>query len=150
MTRKELRIAATSRSRVEIAAQIVPAFYSHIQNPDFFVVTLSIGSSDSELGGLGVPIVVGQKRYHFGFANPAGLARMAFLGRGFYKKKIPLRAIGVFPSWDRLIFAVHNETGIQSLEDIKEKRYPIAGRKSITWKKDICDRSFQRTGRKTL
>ncbi|MDP2605770.1 MAG: hypothetical protein Q8S00_24775 [Deltaproteobacteria bacterium] len=44
---------------------------------------------------------------------------MAYLGRGFYKKQIPLRAIGVFPTWDRLIFAVRKDTGIESLEAIK-------------------------------
>jgi TRAP-type uncharacterized transport system substrate-binding protein len=50
---------------------------------------------------------------------------MAFLGKGFYKSKIPLRAIGVFPSWDRLVFAVHSKIGIRSLEELKEKRYPL-------------------------
>ena len=44
---------------------------------------------------------------------------------GFYKKKIPLRAIGVFPTWDRLIFAVRKDSGIQSLEDIKKQKYPL-------------------------
>ena len=125
MPRKTLRIAATSRSRAEIAAQIVPAFYAHVQMLGFSAVTLSIGSSDSELGGLGVPIAVGQERYHFGFANPVGVAWMALRGRGFYRKKISLRAIGVFPSWDRLIFAVHNDTGIRSLEDIKSEKVPL-------------------------
>ncbi len=50
---------------------------------------------------------------------------MAYLGRGFYKEKIPLRAIGVFPTWDRLIFAVRKDIGIQSLEDIKKQKYPL-------------------------
>ncbi|HXV80174.1 MAG TPA: TAXI family TRAP transporter solute-binding subunit, partial [Candidatus Binatia bacterium] len=38
---------------------------------------------------------------------------------------IPLRAIGVFPTWDRLIFAVRKDSGIQSLEDIKKQKYPL-------------------------
>ncbi len=50
---------------------------------------------------------------------------MAYLGCGFYKKKIPLRAIGVFPTWDRLIFAVRKDSGIESLEDVKRKQYPL-------------------------
>ena len=50
---------------------------------------------------------------------------MAYLGCGFYKKKIPLRAIGVFPTWDRLIFAVRKDSGIESLEDIKRQKYPL-------------------------
>src|SRR5262249_27012896 len=84
--------------------------------------SLVFGSADSELGGTGIPLSVGRKKYDFGFANPAALARMAFLGTGFYKKKIPLRAIGGFPSWDRLVFAVHPRTGIRSLEDFTDKR----------------------------
>ncbi len=36
-----------------------------------------------------------------------------------------MRAIGVFPTWDRLIFAVRKRTGIESIEDIKKHRYPL-------------------------
>ena len=57
--------------------------------------------------------------------NPVGLSRMAYLGVGFYKKKIPLRAIGVFPTWGRLIFAVRKDSGIEALEDIKKQKYPL-------------------------
>ena len=50
---------------------------------------------------------------------------MAYIGRGCYKNKMALRAIGVFPSWDRLVFAVRPETGLQSIEEIKQKKYPL-------------------------
>jgi TRAP-type uncharacterized transport system substrate-binding protein len=56
--------------------------------------------------------------------HPA-LARIAVRGQGPYKEKIPLRAIGVFPSWDRLVFAVRKDTGIRSLDEIREQRYPL-------------------------
>ena len=84
-----------------------------------------MGWRDSELGGTGPAILVGNKKYTFGFGNPVGLSAMAYLGCGFYKKKIPLRAIGVFPTWDRLIFAVRPDIGIQSLEDIRKQKYPL-------------------------
>jgi hypothetical protein len=84
-----------------------------------------MGWRDSQLGGTGPAILVDKKKCDFGFGNPVGLSAMAYLGRGFYKKKIPLRAIGVFPTWDRLIFAVRKETGIESLEDIKKQKYPL-------------------------
>jgi hypothetical protein len=38
---------------------------------------------------------------------------------------MPIRAIGVFPSWDRLAFAVHKRTGIRSIDEIREKKYPL-------------------------
>ncbi len=84
-----------------------------------------MGWRDSELGGTGPAILVDKKKYDFGFGNPVGLSAMAYLGRGFYKKKIPLRAIGVFPTWDRLIFAVRKDIGIESLEDVKKQKYPL-------------------------
>ncbi len=102
-----VKVAVTSRGRTQIAASIIGSFYDQIPEPAMSTVSLVVGSGDSEIGGIGTPMIVGNKKFHFGFCNPAGVGRMAVLGRGFYKKKIPLRAIGVFPSWDRLVFAVH-------------------------------------------
>lgn len=51
---------------------------------------------------------------------------MALLGVGPYRKTLALRAIGVFPSWDRLAFAVRKDSGIISLEQIKEKKCPLS------------------------
>jgi len=125
MNRKfHLKIAVTGEARGEIAAKVAISFYETLRGTSN-QLSLVFGSSDSELGGTGAPLSVGRKKYDFAFANPASLARMAILGKGFYKNKIPLRAIGVFPSWDRLVFAVHERTGIRSLEELKEKRYPL-------------------------
>jgi len=121
----DFKIAVTSRGRTAIAARIVPSFYDQVPDPANTHVTLVIASGDTEIGGIGTPMIVDKKKFHFSFCNPAGIGRMALLGRGFYKSKIPLRAIGVFPSWDRLVFAVHKDTGIHSLEEIKEKKYPL-------------------------
>jgi TRAP-type uncharacterized transport system substrate-binding protein len=123
-TRLLLRIASSGEVRGEIAAKIVLAFYDLLRGTPNHV-SLVFGSADSELGGTAVPLSVGRKKYDLGFANPAALARMAFLGKGFYNKKIPLRAVGVFPSWDRLVFAVHPRTGIRTLEELKKRRYPL-------------------------
>jgi len=121
----EFKIAVTSRGRTEIALRIVPAFFDQIPDPASNQVSLVVASGDTEIGGIGTPMIVGKKKFHFSFCNPAGIGRMALLGRGFYKSKIPLKAIGVFPSWDRLVFAVHRDTGIHSLEEIKERKYPL-------------------------
>lgn len=121
----ELSIAATSRGRAKIAAEIALSLYDHMLEAGLSQISLALGTGDSQLGGLSAPAVVGRKKYDLGFSNPAGLARMALLGRGVYRQKIPLRAIGVFPSWDRVVFAVRAETGIRSLEEIVEKKYPL-------------------------
>jgi TRAP-type uncharacterized transport system substrate-binding protein len=120
----KLSIAATSK-RVDIANVVSLTFFNNVQLPAQSQLDVAMGWRDSELGGTGPAILVDKKRYDFGFGNPVGLSRMAYLGRGFYKNKIPLRAIGVFPTWDRLIFAVRKDSGIQSIEDIKKQKYPL-------------------------
>ena len=120
----KLSIAATSK-RVDIVNIVSLTFFNSVELPRASQLEVAMGWRESELGGTGPAILVGKKKYDFGFGNPVGLSRMAYLGRGFYNKKIPLRAIGVFPTWDRLIFAVRKDIGIQSIEDIKKRRYPL-------------------------
>jgi TRAP-type uncharacterized transport system substrate-binding protein len=120
----KLSIAATSK-RVDIANVVGFTFFNNVELPPASQLDIAMGWRDSELGGTGPALLVGQKKYDFAFGNPVGLARMAYLGCGFYKKKIPLRAIGVFPTWDRLIFAVRKDTGIHSLDEIRNRRYPL-------------------------
>lgn len=119
-----ISIGATSK-RVDIANVVALTFFKNVELPRQSQLDVAMGWRDSELGGTGPAILVDKKKYDFGFGNPVGLSAMAYLGCGFYKKKIPLRAIGVFPTWDRLIFAVRKDTGIESLEDVKRQKYPL-------------------------
>jgi TRAP-type uncharacterized transport system substrate-binding protein len=118
-----LSIATASKGRAAIAASIAVAFYTRFRLPEPSQITLAMGYG--RLAGTDAPAHVDQGKFHFGFANPSGVGRMAYLGRGCYKQKMALRAIGVFPSWDRLVFAVRADTNIHSIEEIKEKRYPL-------------------------
>jgi len=120
----KLSIGATSK-RVDIANIVGFTFFNKVELPRQSQLNVAMGWRDSELGGTGPAILVGNKKFDFGFGNPVGLSAMAYLGRGFYKKKIPLRAIGVFPTWDRLIFAVRKGIGIESLDDVKKQKYPL-------------------------
>lgn len=120
----KLSIGATSK-RVDIANVVALTFFKNVELPRQSQLDVAMGWRDSELGGTGPAILVDKKKIDFGFGNPVGLSAMAYLGCGFYKKKIPLRAIGVFPTWDRLIFAVRKDTGIESLEDVKRQKYPL-------------------------
>jgi TRAP-type uncharacterized transport system substrate-binding protein len=120
----KLTIGATSK-RVDIANVVALTFFNNAELPRQSQLDVAMGWRDSELGGTGPALLVDKKKIDFGFGNPVGLSAMAYLGCGFYKKKIPLRAIGVFPTWDRLIFAVRKGTGIESLEDVKRQKYPL-------------------------
>jgi TRAP-type uncharacterized transport system substrate-binding protein len=57
--------------------------------------------------------------------NPSGLLTQAYRGVGLFEKPLPLRVIGVYPTWDWFIFVVHPKTGLRSLHDVKEQRYPL-------------------------
>jgi TRAP-type uncharacterized transport system substrate-binding protein len=120
----KLSIGATSK-RVDIANIVALTFFNNVELPRQSQLDVAMGWRDSALGGTGPALLVGQKKYDFGFGNPVGLSAMAYLGRGFYKKRIPLRAIGVFPTWDRLIFAVRKDSGIETLEDVRRQEYPL-------------------------
>jgi TRAP-type uncharacterized transport system substrate-binding protein len=57
--------------------------------------------------------------------NPSASVTLAYKGTGPIGRPIPLRTIAVFPSWDVMGFAVHESTGVTSLEQIKKKRVPL-------------------------
>ena len=59
------------------------------------------------------------------FVNPSALLAQAYRGVGLFHASLPVRILAVYPSWDRFVFMVHPRTGIRSLRDIKEKRYPL-------------------------
>jgi TRAP-type uncharacterized transport system substrate-binding protein len=57
--------------------------------------------------------------------NPSASVTLAYKGTGPIGRPIPLRTIAVFPSWDVMGFAVHESTGVTSLEQIKKERVPL-------------------------
>ena len=63
------------------------SFFNNVPLPRQSQLDVAMGWRDSELGGTGPATLVDRKKYDFGFGNPVGLSRMAYLGVGFYKKK---------------------------------------------------------------
>lgn len=57
--------------------------------------------------------------------NPAGPLALALRGRGPFTRPIPLRAIMVIPALDQLALAVSERTGLSSLREIRERRFPL-------------------------
>jgi TRAP-type uncharacterized transport system substrate-binding protein len=62
---------------------------------------------------------------HIATLNPAAPLSLAYRGSGPFKAPIDVRAIAIIPSFDQLAFAVAKETGLQSLSDIAERRFPL-------------------------
>jgi TRAP-type uncharacterized transport system substrate-binding protein len=59
------------------------------------------------------------------FVNPSALLTQAYRGVGIFKTPLPLRVIASYPSWDRFVMAVHPRTGLKSLRELKDRRYPL-------------------------
>ncbi|HUB96377.1 MAG TPA: TAXI family TRAP transporter solute-binding subunit [Stellaceae bacterium] len=59
------------------------------------------------------------------FVNPSALLTQAYRGVGLFSAPLPLRVVGVWPTWDWFVFAVAKRLGFASLADIKKARYPL-------------------------
>jgi len=99
------------------------------------VLRLSLGVRESDRGH-GVPVAfatgnfreiieVARHKHALVWVNPSVLFTMAYRGKGPFRRRLPLRALAVFPSFDVMGFAVHKDTGITSLAQIKEERVAL-------------------------
>jgi hypothetical protein len=78
--------------------------------------------------------LVARGELQLAISNPAMYLALAERGTGPFKTPIPLRAITIIPSPDQLAFAVTESTGLKSLHEIRERRYPL--RVSMRGQKD--------------
>ena len=69
---------------------------------------------------------VADGKYTLAWVNPTAAATLAYRGSGPFKKKLPLRVIATFPSYDVMGFAVHKSTGITSFGTNCQGALPIA------------------------
>jgi len=61
----------------------------------------------------------------FAIVNPGSVLAMALRGLGPFKEPVPLRAITVLPQFDQFGFGVLASTGLNSLEELRDRRYPL-------------------------
>jgi TRAP-type uncharacterized transport system substrate-binding protein len=59
------------------------------------------------------------------FVNPSALLNQAYRGVGIFKEPLPLRIVAVYPSYDRFVCVLNPATGLTSLAQIKERKYPL-------------------------
>ena len=84
-----------------------------------------LGINGDLMGGMKAPIEVAKRRVDVAFINPSAIVTMAYRGKGFYKERLPLRALASFPSWDKMAFAVAKELKLKSLFEIRERKLPL-------------------------
>jgi TRAP-type uncharacterized transport system substrate-binding protein len=80
---------------------------------------------------------VADGKYTLAWVNPSVAATLAYRGTGPFKKKLPLRVIATFPSYDVMGFAVHKSTGITSLAQIAKDKFPLRLSTNVTSKESI-------------
>lgn len=95
-------------------------------------ITVGNGSGDSFRPALrmatGSPILahaVVNGGLDMAMVNPCGFLTQACNGVGMFREKLPLRTVAVYPSWDRFVFMINPKTGIRSLKDIRDRKYPL-------------------------
>jgi TRAP-type uncharacterized transport system substrate-binding protein len=99
-------------------------------------VRITVGSGSGEhyrpwlSFSTGSPILahaVARGEVDFAFVNPSGALTQAYRGTGLFagSEPLPLRVVFSYPSWDRFLIAVHPRTGLRSLAEVKERKYPL-------------------------
>ena len=95
---------------------------------------ISVGSGSNETFkpwlrmSTGSPILahaVCQNELEAAMINPSGLLTQAYRGTGLFSQALPVRIIAVYPSLDHFVYMIHPRTGLKSLAEIKEKKYPL-------------------------
>jgi TRAP-type uncharacterized transport system substrate-binding protein len=82
---------------------------------------------------------VADGKYSLAWINPSAAVTLAFRGKGPFRRKLPLRAIATFPSYDVMGFAVHKSTGITSLAQIRKERFPLRLSTGPTTKRALAE-----------
>ena len=82
---------------------------------------------------------VADGKYTLAWVNPSVAATLAYRGTGPFRKKLPLRLIATFPSYDVMGFAVHKSTGLTSLSQIKKDRFPLRLSTNVTSKQALTE-----------
>lgn len=57
--------------------------------------------------------------------NPSAFLTQAYRGVGFCKAPLPVRIVAMYPSYDRFVFMLNPKTGLKSLKDVKDRKYPL-------------------------
>ncbi len=82
----------------------------------------TIGVSPAWCSGLNGAKLVGSGKLDLVWLNPSIIPTMAYKGQGPFRRALPLRALAVFPSWDRLVIAVSPRLGVRTMEELIAKK----------------------------
>lgn len=106
-------------SAIRLSVELPGAGASASGGPPF---AFTIAVSPAWCSGVRGARLVGRGKIDIGWLNPSVVASMAYRGRGPFRRPLPLRALAVFPSNDRLVVAVARKFGVRSMDELKRRR----------------------------
>ena len=77
------------------------------------------------LEGPEIVLAVGRGELDLGTLNPSAFLTMAYRGTGPFPRPLPVRAIAIMPSFDLMGFALAGRTGLTSLAQVRERKFPL-------------------------
>lgn len=116
----------------EIALHIAGNPLTPYYGPRDMCISVGSGSGESfrpwlrmSTGSPAIAKAVAREELELAFVNPSGALTQAYRGTGIFSEPLPLRVVASFPTWDRFVYLFHPRTGITSLAEVKERRYPL-------------------------
>jgi len=120
LSRKSTRSGTTiPQTDSRLGSQVSVRIDLQREGMDGVALSLGIGGSIENLRR------VARKELSLLWINPNAPLALAYKGCAPFERPQPLRAIAVFPSWDAAVIAVHESTGITSIEQIRERKAPL-------------------------
>lgn len=137
---RSVKPMSASLSRARIATKILAGLYEDVPTMLTSAVRLmvelpgggkehsgppypfTIGVSPAWCSGLNGAKLVAAGKLDLVWLNPSIIPSMAVRGVGPFRKPQPLRALAVFPSWDRLVIAVSPKLGVRTMEELIDKK----------------------------
>jgi uncharacterized protein len=136
---RSIKPMSASLMRARIATRVLAGMYENAPNLLTSAIRLSVelpggarnsgppfpftfAVSPAWCSGLEGARLVGAKKLDVAWINPSIIVTMGHLGKGPFRRALPLRALAVFPSWDRLVIAVSGKLGIRTMDELIEKR----------------------------
>lgn len=136
---RSVKPMSASLSRARIATRILAGLYEDVPTMLTSAIRLmvelpggsahagppypfTIGVSPAWCSGLNGAKLVANGKLDLVWLNPSIIPSMAVRGIGPFRRKHPLRALAVFPSWDRLVIAVSPRLGVRTMEELIVKK----------------------------
>ncbi len=86
---------------------------------------ISTTTMDPGVGCMEAPTLVSSGKFDMGITTPGWYGRLALEGKPPFSKPQTIRGLALFPHDDRMAFLIRKNTGIKSIREIVDQKYPL-------------------------